>query len=51
MALVTVGIPFFHDKDTLEMAVRSTINQTFRDWQLILIEKTSFTGFQNNCCI
>lgn len=44
MALVTVGIPFFHDKDTLEMAVRSTINQTFRDWQLILIDDGGHDG-------
>lgn len=44
MALVTVGIPFFHDKDTLELAVRSTINQTFKDWQLILLDDGGHDG-------
>jgi len=36
--LVTIGISFFNNQDTLGDAITSVINQTFSDWELILID-------------
>lgn len=36
--LVTIGISFFNNQDTLDDAITSVINQSFSDWELILID-------------
>lgn len=41
MSKVTIGIPFFNNETTLKFAIHSVINQTFQDWQLILINDGS----------
>jgi glycosyltransferase involved in cell wall biosynthesis len=40
-AKVTIGIPFFNNEQTLELSIRSVINQTFKEWELILIDDGS----------
>ena len=42
--LVTVAISFFNNQDTLGEAIASVINQTFPDWELILIDGGSADG-------
>jgi len=39
--LVTVGIPFYNNKDTLLDAIKSIFAQSFQDWELILIDDGS----------
>lgn len=36
--LVTIGIPFYKDVDTLEYAVKSVLKQTYKNWYMILID-------------
>lgn len=38
---ITIGIPFYNNERTLDLAVKSVINQTFRDWELLLIDDGS----------
>jgi len=38
---ITIGIPFFNNENTLELAIKSVISQTYSDWQLILIDDGS----------
>ena len=44
MTLVTVGIPFYNAEKTLADAVRSVFAQTWRDWELILLDDGSTDG-------
>ena len=44
MALVTVGIPFYNAEKTLADAVRSVFDQTWQDWELILLDDGSTDG-------
>lgn len=39
--LVSVGIPFYNAEEYLSLAVMSIINQSFADWELILIDDGS----------
>lgn len=39
--LVTVGIPFYNAEKYLEYAIQSVMNQTYENWQLILIDDGS----------
>ena len=39
--LVTVAISFYNNQDTLKEAIQSVLNQTFADWELILIDDGS----------
>lgn len=39
--MVTIGIPFFNDEKYLTYAVRSVINQTYKNWVLYLINDGS----------
>lgn len=38
---VTVGIPFYNDEDYLALAIQSVCNQSYKDWQLILMDDGS----------
>lgn len=38
---ITVGIPFYNNEKTLELAIKSVIAQTFKDWELFLIDDGS----------
>ena len=41
MKLVTIGIPFYNCEDYLAFAIKSVINQTYCDWELILLDDGS----------
>lgn len=43
--LVTIAIPFFNEDSYLHFAIQSVINQTFTDWELLLISD----GGTQNC--
>lgn len=36
--LVTIGIPFYRAKDYLPYAIQSVMNQTYQNWELLLID-------------
>ena len=38
---ITVGIPFYNNEKTLDLAIKSVIYQVFQDWELILIDDGS----------
>ncbi|QZE12879.1 glycosyltransferase [Halosquirtibacter laminarini] len=40
-AIVSVGIPFFNCEEFLEDAILSVINQSFKNWELILLDDGS----------
>lgn len=42
--LVTVAIPFYNTERWLPFAIQSVVNQTFRDWELLLIDDGSTDG-------
>lgn len=44
MPLVTVALQFFNAERTLAEAVRSILNQTFKDWELLLQDDGSTDG-------
>jgi glycosyltransferase involved in cell wall biosynthesis len=44
MIRVTVGLPFFNNRETLGDAIRSVFAQTVEDWELILIDDGSTDG-------
>ena len=39
--LVTIGIPFYNASQFLEYAIKSVINQTYTNWELILVDDGS----------
>lgn len=41
MKLVSIGIPFYNCEDYLAFAIKSVINQTYSDWELILLDDGS----------
>src|SRR5271157_3722803 len=41
---VTIGLPAFNARPYLELALRSIFAQTFRDWELIIIDDGSSDG-------
>ena len=41
---VTIGIPFLDARPTLGAAIASVLNQTFEDWELILVDDGSADG-------
>lgn len=38
---ITIGLPFYNNEKTLEMAVKSVLLQTLKSWELILIDDGS----------
>jgi len=44
--LVTIGIPFFNAEQYLKDAILSVINQTYSNWELILVNDGSSDNFQ-----
>ncbi len=42
--MVTIGLPFYNNQDTLEDAVKSILTQTYTDWELILANDGSTDG-------
>lgn len=38
---ITIGIPFFNNEKTLDLAIKSVINQTYKEWELLLINDGS----------
>jgi len=41
MILVTIGIPFVNNENTLADAIRSVFAQTIKDWELVLVDDGS----------
>lgn len=42
--LITIGIPFYNDSLYLDQAIKSVFNQSYTDWNLILIDDGSSDG-------
>ena len=42
--LLTIGLPFYNDRQTLEMALKSIFVQTCQDWELIIVDDGSTDG-------
>lgn len=47
--LISVIIPVYNAKGMLDTCVHSVINQTYRNWELILIDDGSTDGSANDC--
>jgi glycosyltransferase involved in cell wall biosynthesis len=41
---ITIGLPFYNSVKTLEIAIKSVINQTFQNWELLLLDDGSNDG-------
>jgi glycosyltransferase involved in cell wall biosynthesis len=42
--LVSIGMPAFHCEETLAVAIRSILNQTYENWELLVMEDGSSDG-------
>lgn len=49
MAQVTIGMPVFNDKDFIEKSLASILNQTFRDFVVIISDDCSTDGSAEIC--
>jgi len=45
--LITIGLPFYNDRSTLELAIKSVFAQTYQNWELILVDDGSTDGSLN----
>ena len=45
--LVTIGLPFYNDRLTLELAIKSIFAQTYKNWELIIVDDGSTDGSLN----
>lgn len=39
--MISIGIPFYNAQDFLKYSIQSVINQSFKDWELILVDDGS----------
>lgn len=39
--MITIGIPFYNAEKYLDLSIRSVLNQSYKDWKLILIDDGS----------
>ncbi|MCW1511070.1 glycosyltransferase family 2 protein, partial [Acinetobacter baumannii] len=39
--MISIGIPFYNAENFLANAIQSVINQSFKDWELILVDDGS----------
>lgn len=46
-SLITIGIPFYNDEEFLDFAVKSVFEQTYTNWNLILMDDGSCDGSLN----
>lgn len=51
MPFLTIAMPVFNGGDLLKLSVQSILNQTFTDWELILIDDGSSDGAVENFSI
>ena len=42
--LVSIGMPAFNCEETLAVAIRSILNQTYENWELLVVENGSGEG-------
>ena len=42
--VLTIGLPFYNNRSTLELALKSIFAQTYQDWELILLDDGSTDG-------
>lgn len=42
--ILTIGLPFYNNRSTLELALKSIFAQTYQDWELILLDDGSTDG-------
>lgn len=42
--VLTIGLPFYNNRSTLELALKSIFVQTYQDWELILLDDGSTDG-------
>src|SRR5690349_23370493 len=42
--LVTIGLPFYNNQSTLELAIKSVFAQTYKNWELLLVNDGSTDG-------
>ncbi len=47
-SLVSVIIPYYNKKNTINRSVQSVIDQTYTNWELIIIDDKSTEGFEIN---
>lgn len=41
---ITIGLPFYNNKFTLELAIKSVLTQTYQNWELLLVDDGSTDG-------
>ena len=47
--MISVIMPVFNTKQYLKKAIESVLQQTYQDWELILVDDGSFDGSENMC--
>ena len=44
---VSIVIPFFNGKDYVDLMVRSIIEQSYKDWELLMVDDGSSDGAED----
>ena len=47
MSKVTVILPVYNNKNDVQKAIMSIINQTYKNWELLIINDASTDGTEN----